>query len=123
MAITSFNQWSVTALEILTVLGGSLTSPSSILYLLVRTNDPDQFWIVEKTDVPQPGGYTRVDVRADSVTIQQVRNFLVSQGETLPALADLGMRVRTSPTPPVLGGFPLFDELVVFDKSQRITRL
>lgn len=114
--VQQFKQWVATAAEVIAAIGGT-PRVGAQTYLQPSSQGPAEFFIVEKVRGPGVGsGYEVLDVRADVVTEQQIRNFLTNKGETLPA--NLRVFVRSS-TP---GGLVL-DEIVVVDDSSTITRL
>lgn len=116
--MVQFFQWVATVNDILSIRGHTPRA-SAIGYMWVSSSDPNEFYVIEKLRVPVIGsGYKRDDTIVEVVSKTQLRSFLVAQGETVPAIEDLRIRVRPS-TP---GGY-YNDEVVVVDSTSRITQL
>ena len=116
--MVQFFQWVASVPEVLTVLGETPRA-GALGYMWVNSEDPNEFFVVEKVRGAGTGiGYQRDDVKAFVVSKRQIRNFLTNRGETLPPEENLKIRVR----PSTLGGL-LNDEVVVVDSTQRITQL
>jgi len=113
--MAQFFQWVATPENVLTILGQT-PRVGAFSEFVQSSQGRMEFWVVEKVRGPGAGTeYERLDVKAFKVTATQIRNYLTSQGETVPTEIEIFIRPSTR------GGL-VNNEIVVVDSSKTETR-